>query len=100
LGLDLYHLSENVHKARRSVFGEASAEGSRWAETIMHSFKHKGYAATWEVLVQWRAQLGGSETKRAAADRLLNYVSERREMIQYPAFRARGAADRQRPSAN
>ena len=27
---------------------------------------------------------------RPAADRLLNYVSERREMIRYPEFRAKG----------
>ena len=29
-------------------------------------------------------------TRTAAADRLVNYVSERREMIRYPEFRSRG----------
>lgn len=89
LGLDFYHLSENVHRARRGVFGEASAEGVAWADELMHVFKHDGYGPAWERLVQWRAGLARSR-KRRAADRLLNYVSTRREMIRYPAFRERG----------
>jgi hypothetical protein len=89
LGLDFYHLSENVHKARRAVFGDESAEGKAWADKLMHLFKHDGYAAAWDHLTAWRTSLGRSR-KREAADRLLNYVSERREMIRYPAFQSRG----------
>jgi chromosomal replication initiation ATPase DnaA len=70
LGLDFYHLSENVHRARRKAFGEGSPEGMAWAEKLMHGFKHDGYAATWQTLVQWRALLRG-KAKREAADRLL-----------------------------
>jgi hypothetical protein len=44
LGLDFYHLSEYVHRARRKVFGEDSPEGSVWAGELMHLFKHEGYA--------------------------------------------------------
>jgi hypothetical protein len=90
LGLDFYHLGENVHRARRVVFGEDSAEGKTWVDELMHAFKHDGYDTVWEQLVQWRAKLGRSPTKRKAADRLLNYVSERREMIRYPSFLANG----------
>ena len=43
LGLDFYHLSENVHRARRKVFGEESPEGKAWADNLMHVFKHEGY---------------------------------------------------------
>ncbi len=89
LGLDFYHLSENVHRARRGVFGEDSPEGRCWADELMHVFKHQGYGAAWERLVQWRASLARSR-KRKPADRLLKYVSARQEMIRYPAFRARG----------
>ena len=55
---------------------------------MLHAFKHAGYAAAWQQLVQWRAGLrrGG----RRAADQLLHYVSERREMIRYPEFQAKG----------
>jgi hypothetical protein len=89
LGLDFFHLSENVHRARRKVFGEEASEGRTWADELMHGFKHEGYAATWEKIVQWRAALRG-KPKREAADRLVNFVSQRKEMIRYPQFRERG----------
>lgn len=90
LGLDFYHLAENVHRARRVVFGEKSAEGKTWVDELMHAFKHDGYDSAWERLVQWRATLRRSPTKRQACDRLLNYVSARQEMIRYPEFRGKG----------
>jgi hypothetical protein len=89
LGLDFYHLSENVHRCRRSVCGEDDPQGKSWAEGLLHCLKHEGYEAAWDKLVAWRAGLRGPR-KRPAADRLLNYVSERREMIRYPEFQARG----------
>ena len=89
LGLDFFHLSENVHRARRKVFGEESPEGSAWAGELMHMFKHDGYATAWQKIIQWRAALRG-KAKREAADRLLNFVSTRKEMIRYPSFREHG----------
>ena len=41
LGLDFYHLGENVHRAKRTVFGETSPEGKAWVEDLMHAFKHE-----------------------------------------------------------
>jgi hypothetical protein len=90
LGLDFYHLSENVHRARRAVFGDDASEGMAWADELMHVFKHEGYDAAWERLVQWRAALARSRKRKAAADRLLKYVAARQGMIRYPAFRAAG----------
>ena len=89
LGLDFYHLSENVHRARRKVFGEEAPEGRAWADALMHAFKHEGYSAAWEKIVQWRAGLKG-KANREAADRLMKFISLRKEMIRYPAFRQRG----------
>jgi hypothetical protein len=89
LGLDFYHLSENVHRARRKVFGEESPEGRTWADELMHAFKHEAYSTAWEKIIRWRATLKG-KTKREAADRLLNFVSTRKEMIRYPSFQERG----------
>ncbi len=89
LGLDFYHLSENVHRARRAVFGEDAPEGVAWADEMMHVFKHEGYDMAWERLVQWRAALA-QRRKRKAADRLLTYIAARQEMIRYPAFRSNG----------
>ena len=89
LGLDFYHLGENVHRCRRAVFGEDSAAGTLWADKLLHAFKHEGYDVVWESLITWRATVRGTK-KRTAADRLLNYVSERRDMIQYPEFQNKG----------
>ena len=90
LGLDFYHLGENVHRARRAVFGEKNAEGHAWADQLMHAFKHDPYDEVWDRLVEWRAELPRSPRQRKAADRLLEYVASRREMIRYPEFRERG----------
>jgi hypothetical protein len=89
LGLDFYHLSENVHKARRVVYGEDDAAGKTWAGEVLHQFKHEGYDATWEQLVAWRGAVRG-KAKRQAADTLLGYVSERHDMIRYPEFTEKG----------
>ena len=88
LGLDFYHLAENVHKARRVVYAETEELGLAWAGEVLHTLKHEGYEAGWDALVSWRCRWRGR--KRVAADGLLNYVSERREMIQYPEFAAKG----------
>jgi len=87
LGLDFYHLSENVHKARREVYGEDDEAGKTWAGELLHVFKHEGYEAAWRRLLEWRVALRHG---RPAADRLVNYVSERRDMIRYPEFQAKG----------
>lgn len=87
LGLDFYHLGENVHKARREIYGEEDETGKQWAGQLLHVFKHDGYEAAWKTLLEWRVALTRG---RPAADRLVNYVSERREMIKYPEFQAKG----------
>ena len=87
LGLDFYHLSENVHKARREIYGEDDESGKQWAGGLLHVFKYDGYEAAWKQLLGWRV---GLRHGRPAADRLLDYVSERREMIKYPEFQAQG----------
>ena len=88
LGLDFYHLSENVHKARREIYGEDDADGKAWAGEILHRFKHDQYDAVWQWLVEWRTGL--RRGRRKPADWLLGYISERREMIKYPEFVSKG----------
>jgi hypothetical protein len=87
LGLDYYHLRENVQKARLAVYGTDPA-GETWKNEIMRLFYEQGYDAVWERLVPWRVALRGN--KRDAADGLIGYIAERREMIRYPEFRERG----------
>lgn len=88
MGLDFYHLSENVHKARRRVYGEENEAGAAWTGQILHVFKHVGYEGAYEELLAGQAGLRGG--KRAAAAKLLRYVIERRNMINYPEFMAKG----------
>lgn len=89
LGLDFYHFSENVHKARRAVYGEEEVAGKQWAESLLHLVKNEGYDGLWEHLLQWRNRWR-NPAKRKAADQLLHYVSQRREMIRYPEFLSKG----------
>ncbi len=94
VGLDFYHLADNVHQARRLVFGEDPTEvkdtpGQRWAGDVLHTAKHQGYEALRDQLLAWKASLRGVK-QRQAAERLLNYVTDRRPMIQYPQFLEQG----------
>jgi hypothetical protein len=94
IGLDFYHLADYVHKTRRAVYGEEdpqdkAAPGHAWAAGVLHTAKHDGYAALRDALVAWKEQLRGRK-RRGAAEALLGYVTDRREMIQYPEFRAVG----------
>ena len=70
---------------RRIVFGEQDESGRAWVGDLLHTFKHEGYEAAWEKLCAWRQALK-SPRQRKAADRLMNYVRERRQMIDYPVF--------------
>jgi hypothetical protein len=94
LGLDFYHLAENVHKARRAVYGEADPKdeenpGNVWVGQVLHTAKHEGYEQFRDQLHEWKAGLRGASHLQAA-EQLLNYVTDRREMIQYPKFQEMG----------
>lgn len=88
IGLDFYHLQENAQKARRGLFGEESEEGQEWVSRLMHTFKHDGYDAAWDVMTTTRTPLR-SPKRRAAINSLMQYTAERQDMICYPQFRAR-----------
>jgi hypothetical protein len=94
LGLDFYHLAENVHKGRRAVFGEEDpkdeqAPGNSWVGQVLHTAKHAGFEPFREQLQHWKSSLRGVSHCQAA-EQLLNYVTDRREMILYPKFLALG----------
>ena len=62
LGLDFYHLAENVHKARRAVYGEEDpkdekAPGMAWAGRLLHIAKHEGYEKLRDGILQWKGGL-------------------------------------------
>ena len=92
VGLDFYHLGENVHKTRRIVFGEADEPktdpGSKWAAGMMHAAKHEGYEPIREKIMELRGK--HRQGKRKEIDRLLEYTWDRRGMIRYDEFIANG----------
>lgn len=88
LGLDYYHLRDNVQKTRRVVYGEENPAGQQWKNEIMGLFYEQGHEPVWERLIPWRGALRGA--KRQEADRLLGYIAQRRDMIRYPEFRQHG----------
>lgn len=87
--LDFFHLAENVHKARRGCFGEQDPAGLGWAGELLHVAKHQGYQALLGRLTAWRKTLR-APARRKAAELLLNYVTDRREMVDYPRFLREG----------
>lgn len=89
VGLDFYHLGENVHKAMHVIYGVDAPEGKALAGEWLHTVKHEGYEPLRESLLAKRGQLR-SQAGKAAMDQLLHYVSDRREMIRYPEFLAHG----------
>jgi uncharacterized protein UPF0236 len=93
LGLDFYHLAENVHKARRAVYGEEGPEdeqapGYVWAASVLHLAVHHSYVEFEEAVWDWASRWRGAKRKAGLA--LLNYISEREEMIRYPEFKEKG----------
>jgi hypothetical protein len=93
LGLDFYHLAEKVHKARRAVYGEedakdAQAPGNAWAARMLHLARHHSYVEFETAVWDWAYSFRGA--KRKSAETLLNYISERDEMIRYQEFTEKG----------
>jgi hypothetical protein len=89
VGLDFFHFAEHVHTGRRGTFGEESPDGKQWAEQVLHTARHEGYAPFWEQLEDWRSEQRRG-VKRDCADDLLHYVAQRRDMIDYAEFEKHG----------
>lgn len=87
--LDYYHASGHVHQARRAVFGESSAEGQAWAGQSLKQLLGCPFETFWQGLAETRCRLR-SPPKRRALDDLMRYLGQRRQKVDYPAFRAAG----------
>jgi hypothetical protein len=86
--LDFYHLSEHVGEAAAKTLGSGTPEAEKWLGETLHVLRHEGYDPFLRRLLDWRAPLRGH--KRAAADKLLGYVTARRDMILYEKCDPRG----------
>jgi hypothetical protein len=93
IGLDFYHFAENVHKARRAVYGEEESEGGpgkAWAAGVLRLAKESDYVRLEEAVWDWAFRWRKGSAKRQAGLALLGYMSEREEMIRYKEFAERG----------
>jgi hypothetical protein len=86
--LDFYHLAQHVHEAARRCFGE-TPPAKEWSGRLLHQFKHGGAAEPLGEIEAARKQ-SRSASKRQSLRLLSHYVSERLEMLDYRAARARG----------
>jgi hypothetical protein len=87
--LDFWHLAKHVNEAADRTLGAGTDAAARaWTDDVLHVARHGGYEPLFAKLIAWRAGLRGG--KRKAADRLLGYVAERREMMPYDECERRG----------
>ena len=85
--LDFPHGAEYVAAAGRSVYGEGSAEFTRWFDRQRHQLRHGEEAAVLAELRRLAAQAPGSQE---LIEEKLQYLTKRREMIRYEEFVAAG----------
>lgn len=82
--LDYYHLAEHVHDCSKILFGERSKNGRRWASRLLDAAKEKGGK---ELIKRLRR---GRYCRHKPVRELLRYLSNNRNRIDYPVYRARG----------
>jgi Transposase len=87
--VDFFHLSQHVHETRRVVFGETEVAGHAWADQLLAAIVNEGFEAFWEKLLATRSRLR-SPAKRSALDNLTRYAGERRQKMDYKAFKSAG----------
>jgi hypothetical protein len=87
--LDFYHFAEHVALAGRSVWGERAPATTAWVTALLETARQEGPGAVL-VKIQETLKPVRAPGKRAALQALQQYVVPRTEMLDYPAFRAKG----------
>ena len=94
VGLDFYHLSDNVHKSRRMIFGEEDEAGKKRAERLLHVAKHEGYEPLREGLLELRKQT--RQVRRKEGQPVVGVRGGPAGDDSLPRVSGQGMADRQR----
>ena len=87
--LDYYHLSEHVAKAANVCFGQGGDKAEQWRKETLSAVYEEGPAAMLAQINQTRKTIR-AKAKREELRKLEQYVGERAEMLDYPAFREQG----------
>jgi len=87
--LDFYHFAEHVAGAGRICFGEGSEAAAAWTGQVLEAARTEGPGAVLVRIHEARKAVR-SAAKRESLQSLNQYVAQRCEMLDYPAFRAKG----------
>jgi hypothetical protein len=86
--LDWYHLTEYVWKAGRALYPGQEKQIKRWVDDCLGHLHDSGGAGLLAHLQRCRAARG--EQKVEAFETLVDYLTPRLKITDYPAYRARG----------
>lgn len=87
--LDNPHANSHIHTCAKSLFGDKSAEAKIWGNRWCDAVSETGPDALLEELGRLQKQSWPTEAKRVL-DNLVEYVTQHRRRMDYPAFRALG----------
>jgi hypothetical protein len=86
--LDWYHLSEYVWKAGRALYPGKETETKRWVDDCMDHLHDSGGIGLLAHLQ--RCQIARGNQTAEAFDKLVDYLSPRLAITNYPQYRAKG----------
>jgi hypothetical protein len=87
--LDYYHLREHVIVASQVLYGVGSTASVQWRKEVTAALMERGPLAVLDRLGNALKAIRGSR-KRRAVQELRQYIAKRVDMLDYPAFRAKG----------
>jgi len=87
--LSWYHLAEHIRQTASVLYGEGTPQTKRFAEARLKELWEGRSAQTLRRLKQIRKK-ARTKPKRENSRQLINYLSNNRQRIQYPMYRALG----------
>jgi hypothetical protein len=78
--VDVYHVSQHLHDCGKALLGEGQAARDWAHERLMHALAHNGPELIERLQRERKTHPDG---KRAAIDRLLNYLQDNRDSLWY-----------------
>jgi hypothetical protein len=85
--LDYWHACEHIWSVARSLYGEGSPQGQRWAREHCHRLKEKGPSSLLRALRRRQVRSAG---QREVLRLERGYFTKNQRRMRYPAFRKRG----------
>lgn len=85
--VDFWHASEHIWSLSRTLYGEGSAQGKRWAQERVRSLKEDGPKPLIRAI---KRRKPANMREREELRLQLGYFTKNRARMNYPAYRARG----------